>query len=423
MQHQEGSFLMGKQVVFGLIGIGGISWSQHLPNLTRARNLRLKTICDVKAEPLEQARLKYGIGHVTQDHRELLSDPEIQAVVIATRADSHVPLALEALKAGKHVYVEKPLAETVEECRLLLPAQKKSGKILAVGHNRRMAPAYQQLKKILQAHGGPRNIHYRIADNLYVWGPGAGVEPGTRVVHEVCHVFDLLRYLTDSEVTSIYCVASRPDDEVIVLTFESGCVASIMSSGFMTQDMPKESLEAVVDIGGAIVTDFVELRTFGLRDFESIYRFAGRVHPSFDTGHRYLFEKNGAESMMDLRRIFWEKQQQLEDLEKAGIKSHLRSELEDYVRIHAPNPSYMMNKGWKDCVEHLADCILDGRSCELSSAEDGLKTMMLAEVAIQSRRSGQVVRAPFRTEVDGAPLERIEVTIPKPPRRPAVRVK
>jgi predicted dehydrogenase len=408
--------------VFGLIGAGGLGQSQHLPNLTRARNATLKSVCDLKPALLEFAQSKYGIAHVTQDHRELLADPEIDAVVIATRADAHIALAIAALRAGKHVYVEKPLAETAEECERLLPIQRESGRILAVGHNRRMAPAFQMLRKVLRAHGGAKNIHYRITDDLYLWGPEAGVEPGTRVVHEVCHIFDLLRYLAESEITSVYCAASRPDDEIVALKFASGCVATIMSSGCMTRDMPKERLEVVVDIGGAIVEEFVELRTFGLSDFDPVYRFAGRVHPDYDMMHRYLFEKQGAQAMLDIRRIFWEKSERLEELKRIGAQTPERRELEEYLLVNAPSCNYMVDKGWQAAIEHLADCILLGTPCELSTAEDGLRAAMLAQATIDSRNSGQVVQTSVKP-VDGRVVEpRVEVTVGKPPavRRPRV---
>ena len=414
---------MRTHAVFGLIGAGGLGQSQHLPNLNRARNVILKSVCDLNPEFLELVKTKYDVAHVTQDHRELLADPEIDAIVIATRADAHIPLAIEALRAGKHVYVEKPLAETADECERLLPIQRASGRLLAVGHNRRMAPAFQMLRKVLRAHGGARNIHYRITDDLYLWGPEAGVEPGTRVVHEVCHIFDLLRYLADSEVASIYCAASRPDDEIIALRFESGCVATIMSSGCMTRDMPKERLEVVVDIGGAIVEEFVELRTFGLTDFEPVYRFPGRIHPDFDMMHRYLFEKQGAQAMMDLRRIFWEKTQRLEELERSGEQSVERRELEQYLHVNAPSCNYMVDKGWQASVEHLADCILHGTPCELSTAEDGLRAAMLSQAAIDSRNSGQVVRTMFAPHVKPAE-PKLEVTVTKlPGHRPRVVAK
>ena len=88
---------MNQRATFGLIGAGGISQSQHLPSLTQARNVYLKTVCDLKADLLALAQQDYGIPHATQSHKELLADPEIQGVVIATRADSHVSLAIEAL--------------------------------------------------------------------------------------------------------------------------------------------------------------------------------------------------------------------------------------------------------------------------------------------------------------------------------------
>jgi predicted dehydrogenase len=383
------------QVVFALIGAGGISEAQHLPNLTRARNIRLKTVCDLVPELLAQAQQKYCIEHATQDHRTLLADPEIQAVLIATKVEAHVPLVLDSLRAGKHVYVEKPLAETVPQCEELAAAARKSGRLLAVGHNRRMAPAHQLLRKILKAHGGAKNCYYRIADNLYVWRHTAGVAPGTRVLHEVCHIFDLLRYLMDSEVATIYCVASRADDEAILLTFQNGAIASILSSGYMTKDMPKEHIEIVLEYGGVIVEDCVELRTFGLEDFENVYRFAGRIRSDRDIVHKYLYEMQGITASMDLRRIHFKKLRRLEELEKTGEQSNERAELDEYINVHAPNPNYAVNKGWLDAVEHFADCIIDGRPCELSSAEDGIKAMALGYAAIESRESGKIIHAPF----------------------------
>ena len=278
-----------------------------------------------------------------------------------------------------------------------------------------MAPAFQMLRKVLRAHGGAKNIHYRITDDLYLWGPKAGVEPGTRVIHEVCHIFDLLRYLAESEVTSVYCAASRPDDEIIALKFDSGCVATIMSSGCMSRDMPKERMEVVVDIGGAIVEEFVELRTFGLRDFEHVYRFPGRLHPEFDGMHRYLFEKQGAQAMMDLRRIFWEKTQRIEDLERAGELSVERRELEQYLLVDAPSCKYMVDKGWQAAVEHMADCIIHGTPCELSTAEDGLRAAMLAQATIESRNVGQVVQTIFKPFEKKAAEPHVEVTLGKLP--------
>ncbi|MCC6422499.1 MAG: Gfo/Idh/MocA family oxidoreductase [Phycisphaerales bacterium] len=382
---------MNDRIVFGLIGAGGISRSQHLPNLSRASHIALKTVCDLNADLVQDAQKRYDIPHGTQQHKTLLADPEIQAVLIATRAESHVPLAIEALRAGKHVYVEKPLAETADECRRLTAAQKESGKQLAVAFNRRMAPAYQEARRIIDGHGGARNIHYRISDAYYIWGKAFGASPGTRIVHEVCHVFDLLRYLVGSEVKSIFCAASRDDDDSLLLQFANGAVATIMSSGYVTYDMPKETLEVVVDLGALRVEDCVELRTFGLDDCLQVYRFAGHPHPDRDITHVELFAKCGAEAMRQLRRVYYEKTQRLETLRSSGEHPQERKRLQEELDHHAPHINYMMDKGWLHAVDHFAQCLLDGRPCRLATAQDGLRAAQITQAALTSRREGRVV--------------------------------
>ena len=140
-----------KQAVFGIIGVGNIAQSQHLPNLARAPHINLKTVCDLRKDVLEQMQKKYGVPEAETDHKKLLSDPEIDAVVIATKSDMQAPLSVEALEAGKHVYVEKPLAETPDDVEAVVAAQKASGKMACVGFNRRMAPAYRKADVLLAA--------------------------------------------------------------------------------------------------------------------------------------------------------------------------------------------------------------------------------------------------------------------------------
>ena len=83
-----------ERVVFGLIGTGGIAQSQHLPNLARAPHVSLKTVCDVREDVLSEVQRKYAVPHATTDYWQLLADPEIQAVVVATREDQQAPLTI-----------------------------------------------------------------------------------------------------------------------------------------------------------------------------------------------------------------------------------------------------------------------------------------------------------------------------------------
>ena len=195
------------RVTFGLIGTGGIAQSQHLPNIPRAPHIRLKTICDRRADVLASVQKKYEVLSAVTDADELLADPEITAVIVATREDAQAPLTIRALEAGKHVYVEKPLADTAEKCRGVVEAQGRTGGHVAVGFNRRFAPAYRTAKEIVDADGGPKNMYYRISDN-YSRGWGRGNPPrGARdprglprlrhpaLVHGLPHCVDLLRRL------------------------------------------------------------------------------------------------------------------------------------------------------------------------------------------------------------------------------------
>ena len=376
-----------EQAVFGIIGAGGIAQSQHLPNLTRAPHVRLKTICDLNEDLLGQMQEKYGVPQGVTNYGELLADPEIDAVVVATKEDMQAVLATEALQAGKHVYVEKPLADTPEKVEKVVAAQEASGKFAVVGFNRRMAPAYRRAKEIVDADGGAKNIHYRISDEYWDWGKD--LPPGHRVIHEVCHLFDLLRWFTGSDPVSIYCVDSRPDDEVFVLKFP-GCVASIMDSGYVTMDMPKERIELVAELGSVVVEEFVECRTYGYENYDPVYRFAGHSHPDRDSTHKYLLGVGGAEALYALRRMGWEQRQRWNEVKESG--SFLdRAELELF-EMRCPHWNYMVDKGWLAAIDHFAECILTGRRPELAGAVDGLWSTRITAAAMESRERGEVVR-------------------------------
>jgi predicted dehydrogenase len=378
-----------KQATFGIIGVGGIAQAQHLPNMIRAPHIRLKTLCDLRQDLLGEMQHRFNVPEAVTDHTELLADPEIDAVIVATKEDMQVPLSVDVLKAGKHVYTEKPLADKPEDVEAIVSAQKESGKLAGVGFNRRMAPAYTKAKEILYADGGPRNIHYRLADEYWEWGKI--FPPGFRVVVEVCHIFDLLRWFTNSNPVSIYCVESRDDDEVITLKFESGCVASIMNCGYMTMDMPKEHVELVSDLGGVIVEEFVECRTYGYKDCDHVYRFAGHTKPERDATHKYLLEKDGAHALRTLRRMGWETRERYAQ-EKSRDDLIDSAELRRFIEDRSPHWNYMVDKGWMRAIDHFAECILDGRKLKIATAEDGLWSSRMSAAAVESRTSGEVVR-------------------------------
>jgi predicted dehydrogenase len=360
-----------------VIGTGGLAQSQHLPNIQRSRLAELEALCDLNPELLQRLGRKYQVAKTRTDYREVLADPDIDGVVIATREDTHVPLTVEALQAGKHVYVEKPLAETPEECSKVVEARQASGKCVIVGMNRRCAPAYVMARQLLLENGGARNLFYRIADTYsFTWGHRFG--QGNRMLHELCHIFDILRFFADSEVAEVYCRSQRDDDESILLTFQSGCAACILSSGFASHAVPKEHFEAVAEAGMLIIEEFVELRTFGLPNTPDLVKFfPGHSHPDHDQQHVQRFAEEGYPALLEFRS-------------RLAVKM-ADNTLSDSERDKLPLLNYSVDKGWQAAIDHFADIILNGTKQHAASEIDGLRASEITAAAIQSRRTRKPV--------------------------------
>lgn len=385
-----------KKAVLGLVGAGHLANNQHLPNLMYTPNAMLKTVCDIRPEAVKAAQEAYHIPNGETDYRKMLADPEIDGVLVVTLPAQHAEVTIAALRAGKHVYVEKPLAESVEDCHTIMAEEKKSGKHVAVGFNRRFAPAYRQAKQLLDANGGGHNFFYRISDTYsYTWGKD--YPPGVRVFHETCHIFDILRWFTSSQIVSVYCIEARGDDEAIVCKFKSGPIATIMSSGYATLDWPKESLEVVAGKGGLTVDNFVEMQTYGLPNCQTQYRFKGHFHPSREWASRYLFEDLGSEAM----RAFHRHGAIRFELEKAADPKRWGK-----VELNWPDTPDAaiyrewlekrmgggVDKGWLQAVDHFAQCILTGQKPETAGSYDGLVAEQLAQAVVQSRKTGLPVK-------------------------------
>ncbi len=405
------------KVTLGLIGPGVLAQRQHLPNMARIPEIYLKTVCDLDSTLLGMIKEKYQVPCITSKYQELFSDPEIQGVVISTNENIQARLTIEALNAGKHVYVEKPLANTVEDCEAVVAAQKKTGKFVYVGFNRRFSPSYQKARELIRSHGGAFNIHYRLSDGTNLCknhGPVRYKRPsGSRVIYELCHIFDVFRWLTDSDVDSILCMDSRIDDEAYLLRMKSGCVATLMHSSYTTGDLPKERLEVVAEAGYLTVDNFVELRTFGWKETSPVYTFPGHTHPDYEHTFRqkYLFEKLGADALYAILRTEWENTEKLldnmEDRDQypdlvlipeqfeASMKGNF-TDMKEMLRSvcnNLPFAQYRFDKGWLPAIRDFACSIKNNlANPNAASAIDGLKSIQVGKSAIQSRRSKEILR-------------------------------
>jgi predicted dehydrogenase len=138
----------------GVLGCGPIAQFAHFDACRKARNAELYAICDLAEDLLERMAAIHRPQVSYRDYNDLLADPRVEAVIIATADQFHVPLCRKALAAGKHVLVEKPLGVTVEECEALRRQVQETGLVLQVGHNRRFDPGITFARRFIQEEMG-----------------------------------------------------------------------------------------------------------------------------------------------------------------------------------------------------------------------------------------------------------------------------
>ncbi len=187
-----------------LIGAGNLARWEHLPNLKKISGVTLRAVQSASGARGKTYAERFGAAYSTTDYQEILADPEIDVVLIATRHQYHFAQAIAAVRAGKHVFLEKPMALTDDECRQLYHAVQQSDKQFTVGFNRRFAPFYLEQKRAISRRSGPAVINCRM-NSPGLTGSFWAADPayGGAVVGEGCHFVDLMYWLLDSEPVSV----------------------------------------------------------------------------------------------------------------------------------------------------------------------------------------------------------------------------
>ncbi|MBM7579639.1 Gfo/Idh/MocA family protein [Jeotgalibacillus terrae] len=152
---------MESSVKIGIIGCGGIANGKHLPALARLDQAEIAAFCDIEVEKAQKAAEKYGSDNakVYKDYKELLKDTSISVIHVCTPNDSHADISIAAMRSGKHVMCEKPMAKTSAQAQAMLDAQKETGMKLTIGYNNRFRPDSQYLKSVC-ADGELGEIYY-----------------------------------------------------------------------------------------------------------------------------------------------------------------------------------------------------------------------------------------------------------------------
>ncbi len=188
------------QVNVSLVGAGNFATGTLIPALKSIPEARLRTICSARGLSAASAARRHGFAHAASDLQELLTDVDTHAVVIATRHDTHAHFTGDALRAGKHVFVEKPLALTREQLDNVIAAQAQSDRIVLPGFNRRFSPLSEAVQTFFSGRTSPIEVVCRVnagALGSSSWYQDAD-EGGWRIISEGCHFVDLIQYLCQS---------------------------------------------------------------------------------------------------------------------------------------------------------------------------------------------------------------------------------
>jgi len=226
-----------KQVRIGAIGAGNYASTMLLPFLTGNADLvGIATATGINAS--DKAK-KFGFGYATTDYKEMLTDQNINTILVATRHNQHAKMVVDTLNSGKNVYVEKPLAISVEELKSISSSYSNNPKVLMVGYNRRFSASVQFLKKQLKSDF-PYSIYYQVnagfipMDKWY-----QSPDQGGRIVGETGHFIDTIQYLLDADPVEVFAnstkVSGMPDQDntFITVKFNNGstCVLAYLADG------------------------------------------------------------------------------------------------------------------------------------------------------------------------------------------------
>lgn len=260
-----------KKAKLAVIGAGNFAIDTLIPILKKEKELcEIKTVLNKHGHKCVEVAKQFDIPYAATNFDEVLNDREITAVVISNRHNLHAEMVLASLKAGKHVFVEKPLCINESELKSIKDYFSKSDEsfLLMTGFNRRFSPLISQIMKIIEKRKSPMIINYQV--NAGYISPEHwvhGKEGGGRNIGEACHFYDLFTFLTGSKVIDIQAASIstntnyylNKDNFSVNLTFEDGSLANLTYTALGNVNYPKEILKIYVDNNVFEIVDYKKI--------------------------------------------------------------------------------------------------------------------------------------------------------------------
>jgi len=266
------------RINIAVIGAGNFAKGMHLPSLQRLNKLyNIHAIASKTGSNAKAIAKQYGASYTTTDFRDILLDKDIDMVIIATRHNLHAAVAIEAAKASKAVFVEKPMALNRKELNELVQVLEETKIPFMVGFNRRFSPLVRRIKEIIKDRINPMIINYRMNASYIPMEHWIHTEEGGgRNIGEACHIYDLFTFFTESEVKSISASSIDPktkqyaknDNFNTTIKYIDGSVCNLIYTALGSKDYPKEEMDIYVDSKVIRLDNYQSLKVFGTKNYE-----------------------------------------------------------------------------------------------------------------------------------------------------------
>jgi len=300
--------MASKPLNFAVIGCGMLARSQHIPNIAASSKTVLHTCCDLSDAALDECRDRYGAQHITKDFKAAIRDPDVHAICIATTEKLRVPLIEEAASAGKPVYCEKPLAQSLEQMYHIQDVVHAAGIPFCVGHNRRSSPAMLDAHTIFRGHmehpkpcpwrfdregaerpevagDGLAGMSVRVNDDWWSWKKWVFDKtqaPHGPMLFEMTHFTDLCNWFMASEPTEVVAITHDIFNSACTIKYADGTMATIIMNANGTFGFPKERYELFGNGAALIVDHMLEMLSVGIEGApdRTLYPMINDRHPS-----------------------------------------------------------------------------------------------------------------------------------------------
>ena len=390
-----------KVVNVGFIGAGAFISATHLKTAGATDFINIAAIADLSEDILKAHCEKYQVGYTTTDYKKILQDPAIDIVVIGTKQELHARLIVEALDSGKWVWCEKPMCETEEEAAAILAAEERNPGKLAIGFNRRFAPAYTAALDALKKRPRPWFVTYRVQmdnyqkkhdkNNFYFHRPA--------IVYEGCHFTDFASFIFGEAPRRVYMSGpANAENDCVILEYADGSRFQLLTTNTAGNGgLGKEFAEFFAADLALAVDNFVDFKLRGdYESFDRIFppawgRFAEEVKMY---GYDFL-ETLRARLAQPERSIYEEKNLTLAPVKRGyshrPYEEKVAEIYEDMKDLEWRQRSILEDKGWEAAFQHFCRAYLENTEPLNANGKSGKLANDISFALLKSKAIGMPI--------------------------------